>query len=117
MGIGSKAMDMKSTKYGIGQVVRHRLLHFRGVIYDVDAEFSNSDEWYNAIPEEIRPEKNQPFYHIYAENDDNHYTAYVSEQNLIADDCDEPLEHPAISKIFGNFNPKSHSYSVNSIIN
>src|SRR5215210_2118807 len=87
-------------RFAIGEVVRHRLLDFRGVVFDVDPEFANSDEWYEAIPEALRPSKNQPFYHLLAENAESTYVAYVSQQNLIADDSDEPIDHPAISDMF-----------------
>ena len=80
----------------IGEVVRHRLFDFRGVIFDVDPVFANSDEWYEAIPEAMRPSKDQPFYHLLAENAESSYVAYVSQQNLVADDSDEPVDHPAI---------------------
>ena len=91
--------------FGIGDVVRHRLLDFRGVIFDVDPEFDNSDEWYEAIPETMRPAKNQPFYHLLAENEEMSYIAYVSQQNLVPDAEDEPIEHPAIPAIFSRFEP------------
>ena len=76
-------------------MVRHRLLDFRGVIFDVDPVFANSDEWYEAIPEAMRPAKDQPFYHLLAENSESSYVAYVSQQNLVADDEGEPIDHPA----------------------
>ena len=87
-------------KFRLGQVVRHRMFPFRGVIFDVDAEFSNTEEWYQAIPEEIRPSKDQPFYHLLAENEDAYYVAYVSEQNLVSDESGDPIEHPQISEVF-----------------
>ena len=90
-------------RFGIGEVVRHRLLDFRGVIFDVDPQFSNSDEWYEAIPEGIRPSKDQPFYHLLAENAEQSYVAYASQQNLVADDSDEPIDHPAIETLFTGF--------------
>jgi heat shock protein HspQ len=90
-------------RFAIGEVVRHRLLDFRGVIFDVDPEFANSDEWYEAIPEPMRPAKDQPFYHLLAENTDSSYVAYVSQQNLVVDDTDEPVEHPAIATLFAGF--------------
>jgi heat shock protein HspQ len=90
-------------RFAIGEVVRHRLLDFRGVIFDVDPEFANSDEWYEAIPEAMRPAKDQPFYHVLAENTDSSYVAYVSQQNLVVDDTDEPVEHPAIATLFAGF--------------
>ena len=89
--------------FAIGEVVRHRLLDFRGVIFDVDAEFANSDEWYEAIPESMRPSKDQPFYHLLAENTEASYVAYVSQQNLVRDDSDEPVDHPAITTLFNSF--------------
>jgi heat shock protein HspQ len=90
-------------RFAIGEVVRHRLLDFRGVIFDVDPEFANSQEWYEAIPEGMRPSKDQPFYHLLAENTESSYIAYVSQQNLVADDSDEPIDHPAIGSLFDRF--------------
>lgn len=90
-------------KYHLGQVVRHRKHPFRGVVFDVDPEFANTEEWYASIPEESRPVKDQPFYHLLAENDQSYYVAYVSEQNLVADYSGEPVEHPDIPDMFGPF--------------
>lgn len=90
-------------KYHLGQVVRHRKHPFRGVVFDVDPTFANSEEWYAAIPEENRPVKEQPFYHLLAENDESYYVAYVSEQNLVADYSGEPVEHPDVHDLFGDF--------------
>ena len=90
-------------KYFLGQVVRHRKHPFRGVVFDVDPTFSNTDEWYNAIPEDSRPRKDQPFYHLLAENDQSFYVAYVSEQNLVADPSGEPIDHPDVDDFFGPF--------------
>ena len=89
-----------AARFGIGQVVRHRLFDFRGVIFDIDPVFANSEEWYQAIPEDIRPRKDQPFYHLLAENAESTYVAYVSQQNLLPDDTDEPVDHPAIATMF-----------------
>jgi heat shock protein HspQ len=97
--VGQK-IDIPSARFAIGEVVRHRLFDFRGVIFDVDPVFANSEEWYEAIPEAIRPSKDQPFYHLLAENAETNYIAYVSQQNLIADDSDEPVDHPAIATMF-----------------
>ena len=91
---------VKTAKFRIGQVVRHRLFPFRGVIFDVDLEFANTEEWYEAIPAQVRPRKDQPFYHLLAENSESSYVAYVSQQNLIADESDEPIDHPAIATMF-----------------
>ncbi len=92
--------DMPLARFAIGDVVRHKIFDFRGVIFDVDPEFSNSEEWYLAIPEALRPSKDQPFYHLLAENSESSYVAYVSQQNLVVDDCDDPIEHPAIASMF-----------------
>ena len=94
------AIPTREAKYQIGQVVRHRLFDFRGVIFDVDPVFANTEEWYEAIPEEVRPEKDQPYYHLFAENERTHYVAYVSEQNLKPDDSDARVAHPDIAKMF-----------------
>jgi heat shock protein HspQ len=93
-------IDMPSARFAIGEVVRHRLFDFRGVIFDVDPVFANSEEWYESIPEALRPSKDQPFYHLLAENAESSYVAYVSQQNLVTDDSEEPVEHPAIATMF-----------------
>lgn len=90
----------KLAKFQLGQVVRHRFLHFRGVIFDVDPVYANTEEWWQSIPSEIRPRKDQPFYHLFAENDETEYVAYVSEQNLLPDNSGEPLRHPQIPEMF-----------------
>src|SRR5947209_15583467 len=97
--LGSK-LEMPLARFAIGEVVRHRLFDFRGVVFDVDPEFANSDEWYEAIPEALRPSKEQPFYHLLAENAESAYVAYVSQQNLVVDDSEEPVDHPAIGTMF-----------------
>ncbi len=97
------APPISHANFSIGDVVRHRLFDFRGVIFDVDPVFANSDEWYAAIPEDIRPRKDQPFYHLLAENMESSYVAYVSQQNLVPDDSDEPVDHPAISGLFSDY--------------
>ena len=90
-------------KYNLGQVVRHRNRPFRGVIFDVDPEFANTEEWYDSIPEDSRPARDQPFYHLYAETEATYYVAYVSEQNLVPDDTGEPVDHPDLPDLFGDF--------------
>ena len=103
--------EMKTAKFAIGQVVRNRLFPFRGVVFDVDPQFSNTEEWYESIPKEVRPRKDQPFYHLLAENSDTEYIAYVSEQNLLEDDTGEPVRHPQLRELFdrtadGHYSPK-----------
>jgi heat shock protein HspQ len=92
---------VRQAKFQIGQIVRHRLYPFRGVIFDVDPEFANTEEWWLSIPENVRPSKDQPFYHLLAENAESTYIAYVSEQNLVPDDSGEPISHPQVDEIFG----------------
>lgn len=92
--------NMKTAKFSIGQVVRHRVFPFRGVIFDVDPEFSNTEEWYEAIPAGVRPSRDQPFYHLLAENSETEYVAYVSEQNLLEDHSGEPVRHPQVGEYF-----------------
>src|SRR5438045_3407714 len=97
-------------KFSIGQVVKHRLFPFRGVIFDVDPVFNNTEDWWQAIPEDIRPRKDQPYYHLLAENEDTEYVAYVSEQNLLADETGEPVRHPQVRDYFESFDPRRKAY-------
>ena len=98
--LNNRINTVEKGKFSIGDVVKHKHFDFRGVIYDVDFEFNNSEEWYQSIPKNVRPRKDQPFYHLLAENDEITYEAYVSEQNLLVDDSDEPIKHPLINEIF-----------------
>jgi heat shock protein HspQ len=91
---------LRHAKYAVGQVVRHRVYPFRGVIFDIDPVFANTEDWWESIPEEIRPRKDQPFYHLLAENSETEYIANVSEQNLLPDDSGEPLRHPQLRELF-----------------
>ncbi|MDI6836392.1 MAG: heat shock protein HspQ [Rhizobiaceae bacterium] len=104
-------MKQSNAKFGIGEVVRHKFFPFRGVVFDVDPEFANSEEWWNSIPAEVRPNRDQPFYHLLAENEETEYVAYVSEQNLEHDDSDIPLRNPQVNQIFvmeqaGHYKPR-----------
>lgn len=94
-------MLTRRAKFTIGQIVRHKQYPFRGVVFDIDPVFNNTEEWYESIPEDIRPAKDQPFYHLLAENESTYYTAYVSEQNLEPDESGEPVDHPDIPSLFG----------------
>src|SRR6185312_2106426 len=93
-------IDIPLARFGIGYVVRHKIFDFRGVVFDVDPVFANSEEWYEAIPEALRPSKEQPYYHLLAENSETSYVAYVSQQNLVVDESEEPIDHPAIGTMF-----------------
>ena len=96
-------MEKRRARFTVGQVVKHRVFPFRGVIYDVDPEFANSQAWWLSIPEDVRPQKDQPFYHLLAENEQDCYVAYVSEQNLLPDDTGQPVTHPSAGEMFDAF--------------
>ncbi|TAH68918.1 MAG: heat shock protein HspQ [Rhodopseudomonas palustris] len=107
-------IKIRTARFQIGQIVRHRVFSFRGVIFDIDPVFDNTEEWWLSIPEDVRPHKDQPFYHLLAENADTEYVAYVSEQNLVADDSSEPIRHSQVSEIFvrdksGCYRPRNSS--------
>jgi heat shock protein HspQ len=113
MNSATPALPMAKARFGIGDVVRHRLFDFRGVVFDVDPVFANSEEWYQAIPEDLRPSKDQPFYHLLAENAESSYIAYVSQQNLIADEDDDPVDHPALEGLFDGFHDGRYRLRAN----
>jgi heat shock protein HspQ len=105
-------LKFRAAKFKIGQVVRHRVYPFRGVIFDVDPSFNNTEEWWESIPADVRPNKDQPFYHVFAENAETEYIAYVSEQNLLPDTSGDPVRHPDVAKVFvrdrsGSFRPRN----------
>lgn len=103
----------RKAKFQIGDVVKHRFFAFRGVIFDVDPTFSNTEEWWLSIPEDVRPRKDQPYYHLLAENDETEYIAYVSEQNLLVDTSNEPVRHPQVGEIFDAFDGARYAVRVN----
>jgi len=109
----SKDMIEYCAKFNIGQVVSHRLFGFRGVIYDVDPHYANTEAWYEAIPKEIRPHRDQPFYHLLAQNETGSYEAYVSEQNLVAEENPVPVEHPGIIDYFEEARPGQYQLRNN----
>ena len=103
---------MRQAKFKIGQVVKHRVHPFRGVIFDIDPVFNNTEEWLKSIPAELRPDKDQPFYHLFAENAETEYIAYVSEQNLLPDTSGQPIRHPDVAEAFvrddsGDYRPRN----------
>lgn len=91
---------MLLARFAVGDVVRHKYHPFRGVIFDIDPVFANTEDWWLSIPEKMRPKKNQPFYHLLAENSETEYIAYVSEQNLVADTTGVPVRHPQVAEYF-----------------
>jgi heat shock protein HspQ len=105
-----KMPETAEARFAIGDIVRHRVFEFRGVVFDIDPVFANSEEWYQAIPEGVRPKKDQPFYHLFAENADSSYIAYVSQQNLIPDADNGPVNHPAIDGYFDEWG--GHRYAL-----
>ena len=107
--------EIGHARFSVGQVVRHRLYPFRGVIFDIDPVFNNTEEWWQAIPAEIRPHKDQPFYHLFAENEETEYVAYVSEQNLLPDTSGKPIRHPDVTEVFewddsGSYLPRNSQF-------
>ena len=98
-----EAPPVTHASFAIGDVVRHRMFDFRGVVFDIDPVFANSEEWYNAIPAEVRPRRDQPFYHLLAENSESNYVAYVSQQNLLSDAEAGPVDHPSVTELFEDF--------------
>jgi heat shock protein HspQ len=107
---------IRIAKYTIGQIVRHRVYPFRGVVFDIDPLFNNTEEWYQSIPAEVRPNKDQPFYHLFAENAETEYVAYVSEQNLLPDESGEPVRHPQVAEVF-DLDDKGGYHPRNSLLN
>jgi len=91
---------IREARFSIGEIVRHRIHPFRGVIFDVDPTFNNTEEWWQSIPEAVRPAKDQPYYHLLAENAKSTYVAYVSEQNLVPDESRAPCRHPQVELLF-----------------
>lgn len=111
-----RILHVRTAKFGIGQIVKHRFYPFRGVIYDVDPTFNNTEEWYQSIPADVRPTKDQPFYHLFADNAQGSYEAYVSEQNLLPDGEGGPVRHPKVREMFGtivdgHYRPKAAAVS------
>ncbi len=100
--------EVIEAKFSIGNIVKHRFLNFRGVIFDLDPKFNNTEEWYKAIPKNLRPKKDQPFYHLFAENEEIFYIAYVSEQNLLHDASNKEASHPDIKKVFSHYDGKNY---------
>lgn len=90
-------------RFAVGDVVRHRQFDFRGVVFDIDPVFANTDEWFEQIPESVRPRRDQPYYHLLAESDEAMYVAYVSQQNLVPDAAGGPVDHPGVAQLFEEF--------------
>ena len=90
----------KRAHFYIGQLVQHKLFGYRGVVFNVDAEFSGDEHWYEEVAQS-RPPKDKPWYHVLPSG--QQHTTYVAERNLEADGVDSPIEHPLIATFFDDF--------------
>ena len=93
-------LGMKDATFSIGQLVRHRLFHYRGVVFDVDPIFLGSEEWYEEVAKS-RPPKDEPWYRVLVHN--AVHQTYVAERNLDQDDSGERIQNPVIESIFSGF--------------
>ena len=90
-------MSTSRARFQVGQPVSHKIFDYRGVIFDVDATFQSTDEWYDTMAR-TRPPKDEPWYHVFVH--DAEHTTYVAERNLEPDLTGEPIKHPALTQIF-----------------
>ena len=93
-------MNSTEGQFIIGQVVRHVLFDYRGVIFDVDPCFSGTEEWYEQVARS-KPPKDKPWYHVMV-NDEPH-TTYVAERHLEVDPSRGPIKHILLGTVFGSF--------------
>ena len=89
--------DVSRAQFSVGELVTHRLFHYRGVIIDVDSSFQLTDEWYEIVAQS-QPPKDIPWYHVLVHQ--AQHTTYVAERNLTSDPSDEAIAHPLISRYF-----------------
>ena len=94
-------MTLQHAKFNIGQLIKHKLFDYRGVIVDVDPVFEGSDEWYDEVARS-RPPKDRPWYKVLVHDSDQE--TYVAERNLDDDSSHEPVDHPMIESYFKRFN-------------
>lgn len=92
--------------YAVGQIIEHKLLGFRGVIFDIDPVFMLSDEWYERTASS-RPSQDQPWYHVLVHN--GVQSAYVAQQNLSEASCNEQINHPALGEYFTSFDGQQYA--------
>ena len=93
-------MTDSKAKFSVGELVHHLLFDYRGAIFDVDAEFQGSEEWYAQMARS-RPPRNEPWYHVLVHN--GTHTTYVAERNLEEDLEEDPIHHPLIKEFFDGF--------------
>lgn len=101
--------QLASAKYGIGQIIQHNKFNYRGVIFDVDAEYQGSEEWYDEVAKS-RPPKDQPWYSVMI--DGSNITSYVAERHLQAGTTHTEIEHPLITVYFNEFCDGIYSLST-----
>ena len=96
---------MVSAKFYIGQIILHNRFGYRGVIYGVDPEFSNSEEWYEQVASS-RPPKDRPWYHVMV--DKSEATTYVAERHLESSEDTQQIEHPQLGLFFHQYDLKRY---------
>ena len=93
-------MSITEVKFSVGELIRHRLFDYRGVIVDVDEKFLGDEQWYQQVARS-RPPKDKPWYHVLVHG--GNQTTYVAERNLASDRATEPVEHPLVDEYFERF--------------
>lgn len=92
--------QVTEVKFSVGQVIHHNKFDYRGVIYDIDATFQGTEEWYELVAKS-RPPKDKPWYHVLV--DQGEHTTYVAERHLEPDDSGKPIQNPMVEMFFSEF--------------
>ena len=95
-----------TAKFFVGQLVRHSKFGYRGVVFDIDATFQGTDEWYELVAKS-RPPRDKPWYHVLVDRAD--HTTYVAERHLEPDEIGEPISHPLVAELCGEFQEGRYS--------
>ena len=90
-------MRDKMAKFQVGELIHHKRFDYRGVVVDVDASFSGTEEWYDTMARS-NPPKDEPWYHVLVHQAE--HSTYVAERNLEADPTGEPVAHPFLDQFF-----------------
>ncbi|MBF0434560.1 MAG: heat shock protein HspQ [Magnetococcales bacterium] len=93
-------MKQGDAKFTVGQVIRHNLFDYRGVIVDVDPMYQRDDACYERMPRN-RPPKDRPWYQVLVHDSDSE--AYVAERNLCLDNSLKPVENAKMAGYFRDF--------------
>jgi heat shock protein HspQ len=93
-------------RFSVGQIVRHKLFGYRGVIFEIDPYFMLSEEWYQQVAKS-HPPKDEPWYHVMVDN--AMHTTYVAQQNMGPSDSTQPIDHPQIDELLGNYQDGHYS--------